>query len=115
MRSSRLQAPTAVAGRSTFQANGSTPSSFAVAAELATIPQCRVRHPRRSAQRKSAAEGGLRPSAGSGELLCERLVARAAVMVAEPARQLVSGEHAVRLDHGPLAVGPAGLDRVAPR
>src|SRR3954451_2887192 len=55
------------------------------------------------------------PSAGSGGLLCERLDERAAVMVAQPALKLGGGELAVRLDHGPLAVHPLGLDRVQPR
>src|SRR4051794_22915369 len=56
-----------------------------------------------------------RPSAGSGELLFERLDERAAVMVAQPALKLGGGELTVRLDHGPLAVHPLGLDRVQPR
>src|SRR4051794_41533643 len=56
------------------------------------------------------------PSAGSGELLCERLDdERAAVMIAQPLPKLLAGELAVWLDHGPLAVRPAGLDRVQPR
>src|SRR6478752_8260509 len=36
-------------------------------------------------------------------------------MVAQPALKLGGGELAVRLDHGPLAVHPPGLDRVQPR
>src|SRR3954464_15515899 len=60
--------------------------------------------------------GRLGPSAGSGELLCERLDdERAAVMIAQPLPKLLAGELAVGLDHGPLAVRPAGLDRVQPR
>src|SRR3954451_24236975 len=56
------------------------------------------------------------PSAGSGELLCERLDdERAAVMIARPLPKLLAGELAVGLDHGPLAVRPAGPDRVQPR
>src|SRR4051794_24613651 len=55
------------------------------------------------------------PSAGSGELLCERRQELAAIMIAEPLRQLGAGEPAFRLDHGALAVRPAGLDRVQPR
>src|SRR4051794_7183040 len=57
-----------------------------------------------------------RLSAGSGELLCERLDdERAAVMIARPLPKLLAGELAVGLDHGPLAVRPAGPDRVQPR
>src|SRR3954454_6933344 len=55
------------------------------------------------------------PSAGSGGLLCEGLDERAAVMIAQPLPKLLAGELAVGLDHGPLAVRPAGLDRVQPR
>src|SRR5205085_62488 len=55
------------------------------------------------------------PSAGSGGLLCEGLDERAAVMVAQALPKLLAGELAVGLDHGPLAVRPAGLDRVQPR
>src|SRR4051794_41402137 len=55
-------------------------------------------------------------SAGSGVLLCEGLGDEwAAVMVAQPLPKLLAGELAVGLDHGPLAVRPAGLDRVQPR
>src|SRR3954466_2784667 len=54
-------------------------------------------------------------SAGSGDLLFERLDERAAVMVAQPAPKLGGGELTVRLDHGPLAVHPLGLDPVQPR
>src|SRR3954469_6791897 len=57
-----------------------------------------------------------RPSAGSGVLLCEGLGDEwAAVMVAQPLPKLLAGELAVRLDHGPFAVHPPGLDRVQPR
>src|SRR3954447_22173882 len=55
------------------------------------------------------------PSAGSGELLCEGREERAAIVVAQPSGQLGGGELAVGLGHGPLAVRPAGLDRVQPR
>src|SRR3954447_13143385 len=55
------------------------------------------------------------PSAGSGELLCERRQERAAIVVAQPLRQLRAGELALRLDHGALAVRPARLDRIQPR
>src|SRR3954453_11314393 len=55
------------------------------------------------------------PSAGSGELLCERRQELAAIVVAQPLRQLCAGELALRLDHGALAVRPARLDRVQPR
>src|SRR3954451_1726334 len=54
-------------------------------------------------------------SATSGELLFERRQERAAAVVAEPARQLVAGKHAVGLGRGALAVHPLGLDRVQPR
>src|SRR4051794_14702586 len=70
-------------------------------------------------RRSSAAISSLvrtRPSAGSGVLLCEGLGDEwAAVMVAQPLPKLLAGELAVGLDHGPLAVRPAGLDRVQPR
>src|SRR5919206_3307854 len=56
-----------------------------------------------------------RPSAGSGDLLFERLDERAAVMVAQPVLKLGGGELTVRLDHGTFAVHPLGLDRVQPR
>src|SRR3954465_4327161 len=36
-------------------------------------------------------------------------------MVAQPLLEFEAAELAVRLDHGPLAVRPAGLDRVQPR
>src|SRR3712207_8319300 len=36
-------------------------------------------------------------------------------MIAEPVSKLLAGELAGRLDHGSLAVRPAGLDRVEPR
>src|SRR4051794_41243193 len=36
-------------------------------------------------------------------------------MIAQPLPKLLAGELAVGLDHGPLAVRPAGLDRVQPR
>src|SRR3954466_13111126 len=36
-------------------------------------------------------------------------------MIARPLPKLLAGELAVGLDHGPLAVRPAGLDRVQPR
>src|SRR3954471_24816573 len=55
------------------------------------------------------------PSAGSGDLLFERLDERAAVMVAQPLPKLGGGKLTVRLDHGPFAVHPLGLDRVQPR
>src|SRR4051794_20932110 len=66
---------------------------------------------------RTLAVGGRRgdTSAGSGDLLFERLDERAAVMVAQPALKLGGGELTVRLDHGPLAVHPLGLDRVQPR
>src|SRR4051794_35797420 len=55
-------------------------------------------------------------SAGSGVLWCEGLGDEwAAVMVAQPLPKLLAGELAVGLDHGPLPVRPAGLDRVQPR
>src|SRR5947208_13462165 len=54
------------------------------------------------------------PSAGSGGLLCEGLGERAAVVVAQALLKLLGGELAIRLDHGPLAVHPLGLDRVEP-
>src|SRR3954469_5318706 len=54
-------------------------------------------------------------SAGSGELLCERRQELAAIVVAQPLRQLCAGELALRLDHGALAVRPARVDRVQPR
>src|SRR6185369_17571019 len=40
---------------------------------------------------------------------------RAAVMIAQPLAKFLAGELAVGLGHGPLAVRPAGLDRVQPR
>src|SRR5438270_10340653 len=55
------------------------------------------------------------PSAGSDGLLCEGLGERAAVVVAQALLKLLGGELAIRLDHGPLAVHPLGLDRVEPR
>src|SRR5690242_5807235 len=55
------------------------------------------------------------PSAGSGGLLCEGLGERAAVVIAQPVLKLGGGELAIRLDDGPLAVHPLGLDRVEPR
>src|SRR4051812_35670741 len=55
------------------------------------------------------------PSAGSGGLLCEGLDERAAVMIAQPLPKLLAGALARRLGHGPLAMRPAGLDRVQPR
>src|SRR4051812_29438195 len=58
---------------------------------------------------------GSGPSAGSGGLLCEGLDERAAVMIAQPLPKLLAGALARRLGHGPLAVRPAGLDRVQPR
>src|SRR5437764_2096452 len=54
-------------------------------------------------------------SAGSGDLLFERLDERAAVMIAQPLPKLGGGELTIRLDHGPFAVHPLGLDRVRPR
>src|SRR4051794_23456207 len=36
-------------------------------------------------------------------------------MIAQPLPKLLAGELARRLGHGPLAVRPAGLDRVQPR
>src|ERR671938_778912 len=45
----------------------------------------------------------------------ERLDERAAVVIAQPLPKFLAGELAVGLDHGPLPVRPAGLDRVQPR
>src|SRR3954454_13830681 len=64
---------------------------------------------------RDAAAALARPSAGSGELLCERREERAAVVVAQPLGQLGGGELTVGLGHGPLAVRPPRLDRVQPR
>jgi hypothetical protein len=70
--------------------------------------------PARGWRRLSAGEGAKGPSAGSGELMCERREERAAVVVAEALLEFVAGELAVRFGHGPLAVRPPGLDRVEP-
>src|SRR4051812_11459416 len=64
----------------------------------------------------TSAGAGRRPSAGSGELLCEGLGDEwAAVMVAQPLPKFLAGELAVGLDHGALAMRPAGLDGIQPR
>ena len=48
--------------------------------------------------------------------MCEGFGERAAVMLAQPVLKLrKGGELAIRLNHGPLAVHPLGLDRVEPR
>src|SRR3954465_6573690 len=70
---------------------------------------------RRVAHARTVDRPPSRPTAGSGDLLFERLDERAAAMVAQPALKLAGGELTVRLDHGPLAVHPLGLDRVQPR
>src|SRR4051794_9794440 len=56
-----------------------------------------------------------RANAGSGALLFERPDERAAVVLGQAPLELGGGEFAVRLDHGPLAVHPLGLDQVHPR
>src|SRR3954447_14856962 len=78
------------------------------------MPEVRLWEPWRGPRAASPCPDG--PSAGSGVLLCEGLGdGWAAVMVAQPLPKLLAGELAVGLDPGPLAVRPAGLDRVQPR
>src|SRR3954454_208738 len=68
-----------------------------------------------SARPRPFTSGKVRPSAGSGGLLCEGLGERAAVVVAQALLKLCGGELAAGLYHDPFPVHPLGLDRVEPR